>query len=112
MGRPRPMQRRCSRATAPKRIALALAAMLAGTASAGAQGRTAVHAPASAAIARAEALLRSGRFGEAATVLGGLIQEDPANRRAREMLAFAFESSGELDRERQVRSELAAEAPA
>jgi len=88
-----------------------LAAMLAGNARVGAHERAAVPVPATTAIARAEALLRSGRFGEAARVLGGMIQEDPANRRAKEMLAFTFESSGELDRERELRRELSSEAP-
>src|SRR5262245_45349584 len=89
-----PVQKRGRSVTAPRRVALVLGAILAGIASARAHATATVNSHANGAISRAEALIRSGRFGEAATMLGSVIQADPANRRARELLAFAFESSG------------------
>jgi hypothetical protein len=55
--------------------------------------------------------VRTGAFEQAAAVLGQLVSADPTNRRAREMLAFALESLGDLEGERRVRSALASEFP-
>jgi len=60
---------------------------------------------------RAAALVNARAFEQAAAVLRGLLSVDPANRRAKEMLAFDLESSGDLKGERQLRSTLAAEFP-
>jgi hypothetical protein len=67
-------------------------------------------APASA-IERAGALTRARAFAEAAAVLRDLLSADPANREAKEMLAFDLESMGDLEGERRVRSALAVEFP-
>src|SRR5437773_8089853 len=63
-------------------------------------------------LERAAALVRTRAFGPAAAVLRELLSVNPANRGAKEMLAFALESMGDLKGERQVRSALAAEFPA
>src|SRR5262245_61544328 len=63
------------------------------------------------ALGTAASLLGSRQFQQAAVVLRELLAVDPANRRAHEMLAFALESTGDLDGERRVRSALAAEFP-
>lgn len=70
------------------------------------------EAPASAAsLDRAAALVEDRSFDRAAAVLRRILSADPANRRAREMLAFALESNGDLEGERRVRSDLAVEFP-
>src|SRR5438093_646723 len=60
---------------------------------------------------RAEALIQDREFGQAEGVLREILEVDPPNRRAKEMLAFALESQGDLDGEREVRSALASEFP-
>ena len=60
---------------------------------------------------RAAALIQSRSFEQAAAMLRQVLSTDPANRRAKEMLAFALESRGDLEGERQVRSTLAARFP-
>jgi hypothetical protein len=67
-------------------------------------------APASA-IERAGALTRARAFGQAASVLRDLLLIDPANRQAKEMLAFDLESMGDLEGERRLRAALAEEFP-
>ena len=62
-------------------------------------------------LERAAALVRAREFEQAATMLRQVLSADPGNRAAQEMLAFALESSGDLEGERQVRSELAAAWP-
>lgn len=62
-------------------------------------------------LARAEALVRARAFDRAAPMLRQLLNVDPANRRAKEMLAFALESLGDIEGERHLRSALAAEFP-
>ena len=63
------------------------------------------------ALERAAALIQDREFDQAEAVLRELLAVDPANRRARELLAFALESRGDLDGEREVRSALASEFP-
>jgi len=60
---------------------------------------------------RASALIRARDFDQAAAMLRRILLSDPANREAKEMLAFALESAGDLQGERRVRSELASEYP-
>jgi tetratricopeptide (TPR) repeat protein len=86
--------------------ALALALMTAG-------GQASGQAPPVPAgnLERAEAMVETGAFEPAATMLRQLLSVDPANRRAQEMLAFALESLGDLEGERQVRSDLATQYP-
>lgn len=62
-------------------------------------------------LERAAAMVQTGAFEPAAAMLRHLLSVDPANRRAKEMLAFALESMGDLEGERQVRHELAARFP-
>lgn len=83
--------------------ALALAAYAAG---AQARGEPPV---APGAMERAAALVQRGAFGPAADSLRRILSVDPSNRSAREMLAFALESTGDLEGERRVRAALAVE---
>jgi tetratricopeptide (TPR) repeat protein len=62
-------------------------------------------------LARAESLVQDGAFGAAAALLREILAVDPRNRRARELLAFAMESTGDRDAERLVRASLAADFP-
>ena len=62
-------------------------------------------------LERAGALVQTRAFEPAVAMLRQLLSVDPANRRAKEMLAFALESMGDLEGERRVRSGLAAEFP-
>lgn len=87
--------------------ALALVLAVAG---ARASGQPAPAAPADT-LARAGELVRSRQFGQAATLLRGLVSVHPEDRGAREMLAYALECVGDLGGEREVRSALAAEFP-
>src|SRR5206468_3579054 len=64
-----------------------------------------------ATLERAATLVRARAFEQAAAVLRDLLSVDPANRGAREMLAFDLESMGDLAGELQVRSGLAADFP-
>src|SRR2546422_3757617 len=68
------------------------------------------HAPAGT-VEHAAALIRTRAFEQSVAELRHLLSVDPANRRAKEMLAFALVSMGNLESERQVRSDLAAEFP-
>src|SRR5258705_7713588 len=86
--------------------ALALALVTGG----GRAGGQAPSAPAGT-VERAAVLVKNRSFEQAATMLRRLLSVDPANRRAKEMLAFDLESMGDLKGERQVRSALAAEIP-
>jgi hypothetical protein len=88
------------------RAALVLALI---TAAAPAWGN--VPSPPAGALDRASALVQARAFDQAAATLRDLLSVDPSNRRAKEMLAFALESMGDLEGERQVRSGLAAEFP-
>src|SRR5260221_4174780 len=67
--------------------------------------------PPAGALERAAALLQARAFGQAAALLRDILSEDPANRRAKEMLAFDLESMGNIQGELRVRSALAAEFP-
>lgn len=87
------------------REALALALLVAGG---HAWGQTAPVPP----LERATTLVQSREFEQAAAVLRDFLSLQPANREAKELLAFALESLGDLEGERQVRSALAAEFPA
>ncbi|HKQ20325.1 MAG TPA: tetratricopeptide repeat protein, partial [Candidatus Eisenbacteria bacterium] len=79
---------------------------------AGAPAGLSQASPASAdSMERAVALIQSRSFEQAAVMLRHIVSTDPANRRAKEMLAFALESRGDLEGERQVRSTLAARFP-
>jgi len=71
------------------------------------------QAPSAPAVTleRAVALVQTQAFEQAAALLRQLLSVDPANRRAKEMLAFVLESMGDLEGERRVRSALAAEFP-
>jgi tetratricopeptide (TPR) repeat protein len=60
---------------------------------------------------RATALVEARAFDQAAATLRQVLSVEPANRAAKELLAFALESMGDLDGERQVRTDLAAEFP-
>ena len=62
-------------------------------------------------LGRAATLVQTGAFEQAAATLRQLLSSDPANRGAKEMLAFTLESMGDLEGERHVRSALAAEFP-
>jgi hypothetical protein len=86
--------------------ALALVLIMAG-------GRAWAQAPPVPAgtLERAAALVRAREFEEAAAMLRFIVLADPADRRAKEMLAFALESTGDLEGERHVRSALATEFP-
>ena len=64
-----------------------------------------------AALERTSSLIQARQFHQAAAELRELLSTNPGNRRAKELLAFALESCGDLDGERQVRSSLAAEFP-
>ena len=88
------------------KVALALATVTAG-------GRAWAEAPSAPAgtLDRAAALVQARAFERAAVVLRDILAVDPANRVAKEMLAFALESKGDLAGERRVRSDLAAEFP-
>jgi tetratricopeptide (TPR) repeat protein len=75
-------------------------------------GAQAASTPAPAGtLERAEALIRSGEPQPAIGMIRAFLAVDPTNRRARELLAFALESAGDLDEERQVRSALARDYP-
>ena len=89
-----------------REVALAVALITAG-------GRAWGQAPPVPAgtLERASALVQAGEFEPAATLLRQLVSLDPANRGAKEMLAFALESMGDLEGERRVRSALAREFP-
>src|SRR5438093_11853554 len=63
------------------------------------------------ALERAAALIQDREFAQAEGVLREILEVDPPNRRAKEMLAFALESKGDLDGDRDVRSALASEFP-
>jgi tetratricopeptide (TPR) repeat protein len=62
-------------------------------------------------LERAAELIQARAFGEAAATLRQVLAVDPGNRRARELLAFSLEASGDLEGERRVRSALAAAFP-
>lgn len=64
-----------------------------------------------AALERTSSLIQARQFYQAAEELRELLSTDPGNRRAKELLAFALESCGDLDGERRLRSSLAAEFP-
>jgi tetratricopeptide (TPR) repeat protein len=78
---------------------------------AGGQARGQAPPVSAGTLERAAALVQSGAFEPAATMLRQFLSVDRANRRAQEMLAFALESMGDLEGERQVRSALAREFP-
>src|SRR3989442_13245902 len=63
------------------------------------------------ALERAAAVVQARRFERAEAMLRRLLSVDPANRGAKETLAFALESKGDLEGERRVRSALAADFP-
>jgi hypothetical protein len=86
--------------------ALALALISAG-------GRAWGQAPSAPAntLERAAALVQTRAFEQAAAILRDLLAADPTNRRAKELLAFTFESMADIEGERQVRAALAAEFP-
>src|SRR5438093_8513933 len=65
----------------------------------------------SATLERAASLIEARAFDRAAAVLRELLSADPEDRRAKELLAFALESSGDLAGERKVRASLAAAFP-
>jgi len=93
------------------RAALTGMALALGLLACGGQAR-AEDAPATADnLERAAALMQSHRFDHAAAILRDVLSDDATNRRAREMLAFALESTGDLEGERRVRSALVAEFP-
>ena len=62
-------------------------------------------------IDRAAALIEARAFDQATIALEAVLARKPSDRRARELLAFVFESTGAIDRERQVRAALAADYP-
>ncbi|MGH9868509.1 MAG: tetratricopeptide repeat protein [Candidatus Polarisedimenticolia bacterium] len=64
-----------------------------------------------ATLDQAASLIQARAFERAAIVLRNLLSVDPDDRRAMELLAFALESAGDLDGEREVRSTLAAAFP-
>lgn len=68
-------------------------------------------AASSATLGHAEALLRVGDFARAEDELRRFLRRDPQHRWAREMLAFALESRGDLEGELRIRAALAAETP-
>ena len=62
-------------------------------------------------LEHAAALVRAGEPDSAVVLLRRMLAVDPSHRRAREILAFALESSGALADERRVRAALAADYP-
>jgi hypothetical protein len=99
----------CWRSRTFQRLATAVLTLVLLTAG----GRAWAQAPPAAAdsLERAAALVQAGAFDQAAALLRRLVSADPSKRRAKEMLAFALESSGDLNGERRVRSDLALESP-
>src|SRR5690349_3176001 len=87
-------------------VALLLGLLMAG-------GRAWGNAPPAPAetLERGEALVQDREFAQAAAMLRELLSADPGNRGAKELLAFALESMGDLKGEREVRSALAVEFP-
>jgi hypothetical protein len=77
----------------------------------GGQARADAPPDPAATLERAAALVQSHDFAPATVMLQALLSVDPTNRRAQELLAFAFESMRDVERERRVRSALAAEFP-
>lgn len=67
--------------------------------------------PAPGSLERASILVQRGAFGPAADSLRRILSVDPSNRPAKELLAFALESTGDTEGERRVRAALAAEHP-
>ena len=70
-----------------------------------------VRAAPDSVLERAATLVQARDFVHAAAMLRDLLSVDPANRRAKETLAFALESLGDVEAERRVRSALVAEFP-
>lgn len=70
-----------------------------------------VPAASAGTLEDASALIRTGAFDRAADLLQRVIASEPSNRQAREMLAFALESTGDLEGERRVRASLARDFP-
>lgn len=62
-------------------------------------------------LAQASALIREGAYDRATVLLRSRLRVDPSDRRAKEMLAFALESQGDLEGERAVRRDLAMAYP-
>src|SRR5262245_1464573 len=62
-------------------------------------------------VERAAERIRAREYAPAAALLRDVLAADPDNRRAKELLAFALESTGDIEGERRVRSVLAAEFP-
>ena len=91
-----------TRFTSAAAVALALS-------TAGAQARSEPPALAPGALDRAAALVQRKAFGSAADTLRRILALDPSNRAAKELLAFALESMGDLPGERRVRADLASE---
>lgn len=89
---------------------IALAALLLLQASTG-PARAASTAPGPDELQRAVTMVEAGAFHRALAALRAVLAADPANRRARELLAFTYESLGNLTDERRVRAQLAADYP-
>lgn len=64
-----------------------------------------------ATLERAASLIQARAFDRAAALLREVLSIDPEDRRAKELLAFALESKGDLAGERRVRSALAEAYP-
>ena len=92
------------------RAACGVAALVLATAAAGRAWAQAPSPPAGA-LDRAEGLIQGRSFAAAEVVIKDILAADPSNRRARELLAYAFECTSDLKGERRVRSALAAEHP-
>jgi len=90
---------------------LAKAALTFALIAAGGQARAQPPPAAAGTLERASALVQARAFEQAVATLRQLLSVDPENRRAKEVLAFALESMGDLQGERQVRSALAEEFP-
>src|SRR5882672_2925802 len=90
---------------------LGIAVLALALVTAGERARGQVPSAPAGTLERAAALVRIRAFAQAETMLRDLLSVDPANRSAKEMLAFNLESMGDLKGERQVRSALAAEFP-
>jgi hypothetical protein len=67
--------------------------------------------PLAASVELAAKLIAEREFNEAASILREVVFANPSNREAREMLAYALESAGDREGERQVRAALARDFP-
>ena len=93
------------------RRGVTIAAALALALSAARSARGQAPPPSPPGMERAESLVRTRSYEQAADLLHDILVADPGSRRAKELLAFVLESRGDLAGERRVRGSLAADYP-